>query len=329
MAISHVFSNAQADATGTVTFWNGATTASAAATNIVRPSDWNSGHNQYYTLSGNTNNASTASGTNVVFQGMGGVTLVGSTGTVGISGYSEPMNYEQLIGTNVRAFAQQSSTSLGQNTVYIQPVILERPLSAICMKLPVLITNSSSAASSGQKGLTFEVGAYSRVATNVTATGYTQLTRIWSTTHTMAASYSSNVSWGQSMITGIGNSTSYNSVTASSAGISLSSSLHGARELIFPVSSSWSAGEYWFGVRQSSSTAGTAGNILNVSNLCATYLTWNRPGVVLNSSLHGFQQELMAGVYSVSSGALPATINQTQIRQAGINVLGFLGQATA
>jgi hypothetical protein len=95
------------------------------------------------------------------------------------------------------------------------------------------------------------------------------------------------------------------------------------------VSSSWSAGEYWFGVRQSSSTAGTAGNILNVSNLCATYLTWNRPGVVLNSSLHGFQQELMAGVYSVSSGALPATINQTQIRQAGINVLGFLGQATA
>lgn len=89
MAVSHVYSNAQADATGTITVWNGATTATVAATNVVRPSDWNSAHNQYYTLSGNTTNASTASGTNVVLQGAGGVPL----GTACVDG-------DPIVGSN-------------------------------------------------------------------------------------------------------------------------------------------------------------------------------------------------------------------------------------
>ncbi len=67
MAISHAFSNAIPDGTNT---------------NIVRPSDWNSAHNQYYTLSGNTLGASTVSGTNVVFQGSGNVSLSGTGQTI-------------------------------------------------------------------------------------------------------------------------------------------------------------------------------------------------------------------------------------------------------
>ena len=67
MAISHVFSNAIPDGTNT---------------NIVRPSDWNSAHNQYYTLSGNTLGNSTVSGTNVVLQGAGNVSLSGTGQTV-------------------------------------------------------------------------------------------------------------------------------------------------------------------------------------------------------------------------------------------------------
>ena len=67
MAISHVFSNAIPDGTNT---------------NVVRPSDWNSAHNQYYTLSGNTLGASTVSGTNVVFQGVGNVSLSGTGQTI-------------------------------------------------------------------------------------------------------------------------------------------------------------------------------------------------------------------------------------------------------
>ena len=75
MAVQHVFSNAVAD--GTVT-------------SIVRPSDWNSYHNQQVTLSGNTAGQSTVSGTNIVFQGGNNVTLSANTAanaaTIVISG---------------------------------------------------------------------------------------------------------------------------------------------------------------------------------------------------------------------------------------------------
>ena len=71
MAISHAYTNRIPDGTNT---------------NIVRPSDWNSAHNQYYTLSGNTLGVSTVSGTNVVLQGGGNVSLSGTGQTVVVYG---------------------------------------------------------------------------------------------------------------------------------------------------------------------------------------------------------------------------------------------------
>jgi len=80
MAVSHVFSNGVADATGTMTVWFGATTATVAASDVVKPSDWNSAHNQVVTLGGNTAGVSTISGTNIVFGGSNNVTLSGIQG---------------------------------------------------------------------------------------------------------------------------------------------------------------------------------------------------------------------------------------------------------
>ena len=54
------------------------TVADGTATSVVRPSDWNSAHQHIVTLSGNTSNASTISGTNIVFQGGNNVTLSGT-----------------------------------------------------------------------------------------------------------------------------------------------------------------------------------------------------------------------------------------------------------
>jgi len=83
MAVSHVKSDTIADFTGTFTGFNSqGSTTTIAATDVVRPSDWNSAHNQFYTMAGNTTNASTASGTNVVFSGAGGLTIGGSTATM-------------------------------------------------------------------------------------------------------------------------------------------------------------------------------------------------------------------------------------------------------
>lgn len=81
MAISHAFTNAVADAAGTLTVWYGATTATVAATDIVRPSDWNSAHYQYATITGNVAGQSTFSGTNIVIGGGPNVTISGVNAT--------------------------------------------------------------------------------------------------------------------------------------------------------------------------------------------------------------------------------------------------------
>lgn len=80
MALSHVFSNAAGDFTGTITGFNSqGSTTTIAATNLVRPSDWNSAHNFFQTISGNTAGQSTASGTNLVIAGTEGITVSLST----------------------------------------------------------------------------------------------------------------------------------------------------------------------------------------------------------------------------------------------------------
>ena len=65
MALYHAYSQTVADGT---------------ATSLVRPSNWNSAHNQIVTLSGNTSGQSLVSGTNIIFQGGSNITLSGVTG---------------------------------------------------------------------------------------------------------------------------------------------------------------------------------------------------------------------------------------------------------
>ena len=66
MSILHLKSNTIADATGTLTVFNTAgSTETAAATNLVRPSDWNSAHAIAWNLGGNTAGAAAVSGTDV------------------------------------------------------------------------------------------------------------------------------------------------------------------------------------------------------------------------------------------------------------------------
>ena len=80
MAISHIKSNTIGDFTGTVTVFNSVgSTATANATDLVRPTDWNSVHNFFQTISGNTQGSSTFSGTNMVLAGGNNITLSANT----------------------------------------------------------------------------------------------------------------------------------------------------------------------------------------------------------------------------------------------------------
>lgn len=81
MVVQHVYNQTVADGT---------------ATSVVRPSDWNSGHNQTVSLTGNTAGTSTVSGTDVIWAGGNNITLSGSSNSITISA----PNQSFLIGGN-------------------------------------------------------------------------------------------------------------------------------------------------------------------------------------------------------------------------------------
>jgi hypothetical protein len=196
------------------------------------------------------------------------------------------------------------------NSLYVFPFQLEDFLSMDHFRIPALVTCSSSASNSVQKGLTMGVGVYTRHATNDTL-----LTLLYSTTHTLAASHSSNASFAISGISAIGNSTSYSTFTSTSGGLNVSTILHGPREFVAPWQTVLAPGEYFFAML--CSTSGTAGNILGVSNLAVAYQTFNRPGQATNASNSGWHQMMLHGTYSTTTGAFPNSISATQIRQLG------------
>lgn len=100
MAVSHVYTQTVADGT---------------ATSVVRPSDWNSAHNQYVTLSGNTAGQSTISGTNIVFQGGNNVTLSAATAagaaTVVVSAFNQ--TNQTAASGNIAGTGFTSTTTAG------------------------------------------------------------------------------------------------------------------------------------------------------------------------------------------------------------------------
>lgn len=119
MALSHAKSNTNVNMTGTVTVFNSAgITETKAATDFVRPIDWNSGHNEFITISGNTLNASTASGTNIIYQGAGNISLFATSDTLIFSG-SQSVQTQAMVSlqgsTGAIVFSNSNNVSFGGN----------------------------------------------------------------------------------------------------------------------------------------------------------------------------------------------------------------------
>lgn len=120
MAVSHVKSNIVPDFTGTVTVFNSAgITETVNATALVRPSDWNSVHNQYMTISGNIGANSTASGSNIVFQAAGNISLFASTDTVIFSAPVQTVQTQGMVSvqgsTGAIVFSNSNNVTFGGN----------------------------------------------------------------------------------------------------------------------------------------------------------------------------------------------------------------------
>lgn len=315
MAIVHAFSNAVADATGTLTAWNGATTASIAATDVVRPSNWNSAHNVVYAMGGNTTNASSVSGTDVVIAGMGGVSVGGSNGSMIISA-PPPVTIMDMelfeLGNNT------SFSSYGHNTLYFQGF---RPIANVSMTAIEMSVSLSSATSSisHSVGETLSYGWYSKG----TGTNSSRFESMATSSFVMRASFSSNLSGG---LTFGDNGTSY---TVSSAGTVFGSVLSGQKIISLPMATSLSAGgDYMLCFANSTASVGGTG-ALRASFMVMTCQTNASYGIIANNtvaiSAASNTNEPSMVIYTATSGAWPSTIAKSQFSINSANrMYGYL-----
>jgi hypothetical protein len=155
VALYHVKNNTIGDMTGTVTVFNSqGSTTTANATDLVRPGDWNSAHSQVITLAGNTAGASTASGTNIVFQGGNNVTASVNQGanaaTIVFSGANTVAQTVQTQASgNIVGAGFTSTTTAGT------AVVATHNSQGLSMGVPAYITTYANDLTSGRAGTGF------------------------------------------------------------------------------------------------------------------------------------------------------------------------------
>ena len=285
MAISHIKSNTIADWTGTVTIGNSTGgTQTVAATNLVRPGDWNSAHNQYYTLSGNTTGNSTASGTNVVFQASNNLTLSGNNATIVFVGPVQDMlsYYQHPPGPMNNTITMSVG---GGSSNYVQPFILPQDISASYIRLPVSMSLASTTFATGAAGYGSSVAQSNTLNFNIYTQGvgassqslqwYTSASATWNFQISYSGTASTHtVSYNVTFPTLGGNSnTQMTSSQASSAVNEVpagTSNFQAMRYFDIPFAASLSAGNYWMALQRSSTTGGGSNIGIGISALAIT-----------------------------------------------------------
>lgn len=353
MAVSHHHTLSQADFIGTVTVFNslGATTT-IAGTDLWRPSDGNSVHDEFYTLGGNTLLSSTASGKGINWAGSGGVSLIGSSDSIVISSPANATIYgfEPYPLNNGSSFA-----SIGQSSLYLQHMVL--PLAASFDRVARLASLSfiNPPASSNHTGgmtnlfgFTETIGLYTRM-TGASSGSFSLLTSsTWSMGLSMTASINSGgattVSLSQSAAFGFpsvfdtaggytsGTFSSTGSTSSGSTSVSMSnilSNITGPVVMQIPFGITMSAAEYlmaFLGV-MGSSTTGSAANIISISDMFLSGLTSGIKNMGTTSTGTNARFVIGNGVFTAQTGALPASIARANIGNNSLMtkhfVLGF------
>jgi hypothetical protein len=149
------------------------TVADGTATSVVRPSDWNSAHNQIINVSGNSVGAASATGTNIVFQGGNNVTLSVNQGanaaTIVVSGANTVAQTVQtqtagnLVGIGYTSTTQAGVTigaTLGNNGLSLaQPPFITTYAAQTVQPVAVSASGGSSLFSTLMIGTTGNGGA--------------------------------------------------------------------------------------------------------------------------------------------------------------------------
>jgi hypothetical protein len=281
MAVSHSKSNTIGDFTGTVTVFNSqGSTVTAAATDLLRATDWNSAHNEFITIAGNTaGNSANATATNIVWAGAGGVTLNMSTAAGGgatisvsdVAGYTN--SYYDPQGGILTGTAYSSHPPA---TTYVQPMNLMEPIAFQKANVVKSISVGVPAGSSSNTQQTFlfnykhEVRIYRRSDYGANSLSLSHLLSgsmgiTFSFVHTSTSMVASML-----YVTNSNGGTTSQSTT-SNATANLVAFFNGPRLVQIPFqATTLTDGEYFIFQGHSStnaSTAGTASVLYNVSNL--------------------------------------------------------------
>lgn len=321
MAVSHAKQDPRGNFTGTLTVFNSqGSTVAVSATDIVQPVDWNSGHQQYVTISGNTGgDSSAATATNIVMAGNPGNRIGLSTAAgaatmwfsrvepnnVFMSEY-EPHNVGPLI----------TNSSLGQNSLYFVPFYVRKGMYASRVNFFVSVgTTWSNSNNTRSAGITLSAAIYSRRIDS-----QDKISRMWSNTFAISGAGSSNTRLTITNVVGIADSRSVSTTRYSSSDANMSTylrdSVAGYRVWAMPINSSFTPGRYWMAIAASTTMSGatnrfaikasvgmaTLGNVANIA--------YQPVGGISAASNVSSQQAawIGAGTYSATSAAFPAEI---------------------
>ena len=321
MAVSHAKQDPRGNFTGTLTVFNSqGSTVAVSATDIVQPVDWNSGHQQYLTISGNTGGASSAAtATDIVFAGNAGAVVGMSTaadaatmwfsrvepGSANMYEY-EPHNLGGLI----------TNSSLGQNSLYFVPFYVRKGVYASRVNFFVSVGTTFSAGNNTKSaGITFSCAIYSRHAAS-----QEKISRMWSGTLAISGNGSSNTRISNTNLVGLAatNAVSYHQYTTNDANAStyLRDSVAGYRVWAIPFNSSLTPGRYWMAVAASTTASSavarmgikasigmhTLGNVAHIA-----YQPVGGTSLASNASFHQAAWP-GAGTYSATTASFPAEI---------------------
>lgn len=326
MAVYHAKTSPVGDWTGTVTVFNSqGSTATIAASNLILPADHNSVHNEFYTLGGNTAVQSTASGTGVRFHGLGNITMVGSTGTVGISGHDafrlsgNTNNASTVSGTNLvfqglggitlvgstGTIGISAATGGGGATVdgYVEPFFDREWLAAqignnqlflqpMNLRAAVAMDNilwpnnfSNATNSSGSATLTLQIGIYTR------------------TNSTLSLLTSVSASFAMTASGTVGSYSLYG----------------GVREFPIPLTTTLNADNYWIGFLSRTTTGGAAG--MTWSNFVASNINSAYSGRWSSANNATNQWVMGLGSFNTTTTAIRDSIALSQINgSAAVNL---------
>ena len=292
------------------------TVADGTATSVVRPSDWNSAHNQQITLSGNTAGQSTISGTNIVFQGGNNVTLSANTAagaaTIVVSGANAGG------GPNIAA---GGSTITSGTVVFSNGNGVSFGLNGSTMTASIIANNTYDgwppyadlpmvAGQQGQGTLYIEPEHcpfyfQDRVGVPVAYSNATNSTGSVTLSYWMGF-YTQNVS-----TLSLASSTSFSTAFTFSGTVASYSLYSGMRLLTFPWSLTVNEQELYIGHLSRSTTAGANASI---SQMLVSQVNSNFVGFF--GASHNTTQQFTQGqgVYSATTSGLPNSIAFSQIR---------------